>query len=235
MFIILGLTAGAAYMAVNPSSQVYGKVYVKGFPGEEKAIALSFDDGPNEPYTSEVLKILDENGVKATFFLIGENAEFYSETVKRIVRAGHIIGNHTYSHTYRLPFEGFAAIRKEIDQTEEVLYRLTGLRTDLFRPPHGLRTPWFIKDVKELNYKVITWTDMTNDYNGKTLPEDIVRRILSKAKPGGIIDLHDGKDTVHGVDRSNTVKALPIIIARLKEEGYTFVTLPDLLRIAPYK
>ena len=155
--------------------------------------------------------------------------------MKNIVRAGHVIGNHTYRHTYRLPFEGFVAIRKEIDLTEETIFRLTGLRTDLFRPPHGLRTPWFIKDVKELNYKVITWTDMTNDYDGRTTPAEIVSRIVAKARPGGIIDLHDGKDTHHGVDRSNTVKALPEILARLKSQGYKFVTVSDLLHIAPYK
>jgi peptidoglycan/xylan/chitin deacetylase (PgdA/CDA1 family) len=232
---VLGLMVGAVYLAVSPSSQLCGKVYTGGPRSEEKVIALSFDDGPNEPYTSQVLRILDENGVKATFFLIGQNAEFYPETVREIVQAGHIVGNHTYSHTYRLPFEGLAAVRKEVDRTEESIFRLTGLRTDLFRPPHGLRTPWFIKDIKELNYKVITWTDMTNDYDEKIPHEDIVRRIVAKARPGGIIDLHDGKDTVHGIDRSNTVKALPIIIARLRGEGYRFITLPDLLHVAPYK
>jgi len=235
MLIILGLASGAAYLGVTPSSQLYGKVYTSAPRSGEKVIALTFDDGPNEPYTSRVLEILDESEVKAAFFLIGENAEFYPETVKNIVRAGHVIGNHTYHHTYLLPFEGFPAIQKEIDRTEETLFRLTGLRTDLFRPPHGLRTPWFIADVKKLNYKVITWTDMTNDYDGNTLPGEIVRRIVAKARPGGIIDLHDGRDTQHGVDRSNMVDALPIIIGRLKSEGYKFVTLPDLLRVAPYK
>jgi len=235
LLVVLGLSAGAAYLAVNPSAQLYGRVYTGGLRKGEKVIALSFDDGPNEPYTSQVLRILDENGVKATFFLIGENAEFYPETVRKIARAGHIIGNHTFHHTYRLPLEGFDAIRREIDRTEETIFRLTGLRTDLFRPPHGLRTPWFINDIKGLNYKVITWTDMTNDYNANLMPEEIVRRIVANAHPGGIIDLHDGKNTVHGVDRSNTVRALPIIITRLKSEGYRFITLPDLLHIAPYK
>jgi peptidoglycan/xylan/chitin deacetylase (PgdA/CDA1 family) len=235
LLIVLGLTSSAAYMAVSPSSQVYGKIYSTGPRNGEKVIALSFDDGPNEPYTSQVLKILDKNAVKATFFLIGENAEYYPDSVRKIVRAGHIVGNHSFSHRYRLPLEGFGGIRWEVERTEETIFRLTGLRTDLFRPPHGLRTPWFIKDIKELNYKVITWTDMTNDYDGKTTPEEIVRRIVAKAHPGGIIDLHDGKNTVHGVDRSNTVKALPVIIARLKGEGYRFITLPDLLHITPYK
>ncbi|MGA2362537.1 MAG: glycosyltransferase [Candidatus Aminicenantales bacterium] len=235
ILVLLCLLAGAAYLAFNPSAQTYGKVLTGGPKNGEKVIALTFDDGPNEPYTSEVLDILDHNGIKATFFVIGENAEAYPETIKEIVRDGHIVGNHTYSHSYRLPFEGIIGVKKDIDRTEKVIFGLTGLRTDLFRPPHGLRTPWFVKDLKELHYSVITWTDMTNDYNLKTPPDEIVRRIIAKARPGGIIDLHDGKDVIHGIDRSNTVKALPVIIAELKDEGYRFVTLPELLHIAPYK
>jgi peptidoglycan/xylan/chitin deacetylase (PgdA/CDA1 family) len=233
--LLVGFLGGLTYMAFSPSSQVYGQVYVGGPADREKLIALSFDDGPNEPYTSQVLKILDDNGIKATFFVTGKNAEVFPETVKEIVRRGHILGNHTYSHSYRVPFERFGGIREEVDRTEDIIFGLTGLRTDLFRPPHGLRTPWFIKDIKELNYKVVTWTDMTNDYDLKTSAEEIVRRIISKARPGGIIDLHDGKDLSHGIDRSNMVRALPVIIGRLKNEGYRFVTLPVLLRVAPYK
>jgi peptidoglycan/xylan/chitin deacetylase (PgdA/CDA1 family) len=235
ILVLLGLLGVAAYLAYSPSAQIYGKIMTGGPNNGEKVIALTFDDGPNEPYTSEVLKTLEENGVKATFFLIGANAEAYPETVKEIVRDGHIVGNHTYRHSFRLPFEGISGIRKDIDRTEDIIFGLTGLRTDLFRPPHGLRTPWFVKDLKELHYSVITWTDMTNDYNLKTPPDEIVRRIIGKARPGGIVDLHDGKDLIHGIDRSNTVKALPIIIGKLREQGYRFVTLPELLHIAPYK
>jgi len=232
---LLALLGGAVYLAFSPSAQTYGKVLTGGSKNGEKVIALTFDDGPNEPYTSEVLKVLDDNGIKATFFVIGENAEAYPETIKEIVRDGHIVGNHTYSHSYRLPFEGIVGVEKDIDRTEKVIFGLTGLRTDLFRPPHGLRTPWFVEDLKKLRYSVITWTDMTNDYNLNTPAEEIVRRIIGKARPGGIIDLHDGKGVIHGIDRSNTVHALPVIIAKLKDEGYRFVTLPELLHIAPYK
>jgi len=235
ILFLLGLLGGAAYLAYSPSSQIYGRVLTGGPKNGEKVIALTFDDGPNEPYTSQVLKILKENGVQATFFVIGKNAEAYPETVREIVRAGHVVGNHTYRHSYLLPFGRFNGIQKDIDRTEDIVFGLTGHRTDLFRPPHGLRTPWFVKDLKELHYSVITWSDMTTDYSAKTSSAGIVRRILRKARPGGIIDLHDGKDVVHGIDRSNMVRALPVIIQRLKSEGYRFVTLPDLLHIAPYK
>ncbi len=232
---VLGLAALAVYFAVDPSSQIYGAVIARGAQRQEKVVALSFDDGPDEPYTSEILAILEQNGIKATFFLIGANAEAFPETVAKIARAGHVLANHTYRHTYFLPFRSSGPVRAEVDRTENVIFGLTGRRTCLFRPPHGLRTPWYIHDVKELHYRVVTWTDMTDDYRPGTEPGDIVRRIVAKAVPGGIIDLHDGRDTVHGVDRSNMVKALPAIIARLKEKGYSFETVPELLHVSSYK
>jgi len=227
--------AGLVFFAFEPSSHIYGKVYSKGPAPSAKVIALSFDDGPNGPYTSEILRILDENAIKAAFFLIGKNAEKYPDTVREIVRRGHTIGNHTYSHSFRLPLQGNRLIQKDVGRAEEILFDLTGLRTGLFRPPHGLRTPWFIKDLKKLNYKVITWSNMTDDYNPKKSPHRIARRIVRHAQPGGIINLHDGKNLVHGIDRSNTVEALPLIIHQLRNKGYKFVALPDLLQVDAYK
>lgn len=233
--ILLGLASMAVYFAVNPASQVFGAVAARGAQRQEKVVALSFDDGPDEPYTSEILAILGENRIKATFFVIGANAEAYPETVGKIARAGHVLANHTYRHSYLLPFQSAGPVRDEVDRTEDIIFGLTGLRTCLFRPPHGLRTPWYIHSVKDLHYRVVTWTDMTNDYSPGTKPEEIVRRIVARAHPGDIIDLHDGRDTIHGVDRSNTVKALPAIIDGLKKRGYSFETVPELLHVPAYK
>jgi peptidoglycan/xylan/chitin deacetylase (PgdA/CDA1 family) len=235
LFVFLSILSGGVYLAFSPSSMIYGMVYNGAKGCRDKVIALTFDDGPNEPTTSQVLKILDDHGVKATFFVIGENAATYPDSIKKIVRDGHIIGNHTYTHSYRLPFQGFRQVRASIIRTEDTIFHLTGLRTELFRPPHGLRTPWFIRDIKRLNYTVVTWSDMTNDYAANATTGEIVSRIVHKARPGSIIDLHDGKDEFHGIDRGNMVRALPTIIERLKDEGYRFVTLPELLHTAPYK
>lgn len=218
-----------------PTSQFYGKVFSAGLDRHAKEIALTFDDGPDEPYTSEVLKILDDYHIKATFFIIGENAEFYPASVKEIVSHGNIVANHSYSHSYRLPLESKTAIQKDLGKTEDIIFSLTGLRTRLFRPPHGLRTPWFLKDIDDMQYSVVTWNDMTDDYDLDQSPQKISDKVIKEAKPGGIIVLHDGKELKHGVNRSNTVFALPIIIDELKKEGYTFVTLPDLLKVSPYK
>lgn len=232
---LLFVMSALIFFAYDPTSQFYGRVYSAGLIRREKVVALSFDDGPNEPYTSEVLKILDENSVKATFFVTGKNAEYYPGTVKEIVRRGHVIANHSYSHSYRLPFETSRKIQQDVTKTENIICGLTGLRTGLFRPPHGLRTPWFLKAVKGLNYNIITWSDMTDDYDPDDSPQEISKDIIKNARPGGIIDLHDGKNLNHGIDRSNMVKALPMIIGQLKKEGYSFVTLPDLLQINSYK
>jgi len=232
---ILIVPIALVFYAFNPASQIYGKVYSAGFDRKEKVIALTFDDGPDEPYTSEVLKILDDYHIKATFFVIGKNAEYYPSTVKEIIKHGHIIGNHSYSHSYRLPFESKNKIQEDVLKTENIIYRLTGRKTGLYRPPHGLRTPWFLKDVQGMHYSIITWNDMTDDYDSAEDSEEIAQAIIKKACADGIIDLHDGKDSSHGINRSNTVKALPLILTQLKKEGYSFVTLPDLLQISAYK
>ncbi len=228
------MTALLTTLAFYPTSQAYGKVWYASPAPDRKEVALTFDDGPNEPYTSEVLRILDEHHIRATFFLIGENAEFFPGAVRDIVGHGNVIGNHSWDHSFRLPFRREAATRSEVRQTEDVLFDLTGLRTRLFRPPHGLRTPWFLGDIRAMRYSVITWNDMTDDYDASESPEAIARRVIRKASPGGIITLHDGKNLGHGVDRSNTIRALPRIIDALRKQGYTFVTVPELLGIEPY-
>lgn len=228
------MTALLTTLAFYPTSQAYGKVWYANPAPDRKEVALTFDDGPNEPYTSEVLRILEEHRIRATFFLIGENAAFFPGAVQDIVRHGNVIANHSWHHSFRLPFERESATRSELMRTEDVLFDLTGLRTRLFRPPHGLRTPWFLSDIRDLHYSVVTWNDMTDDYDASESPEAIAKAVIRKASPGGIITLHDGKNLGHGVDRSNTIRALPRIIDALQEQGYTFVTVPELLGIPPY-
>ncbi len=230
--LVAGILLGLAF---DPTSQFYGKVYCSSLDHQAKKIALTFDDGPNEPYTSEVLKILDKYHIKATFFLIGENAESYPASVRKIISHGNILGNHSFRHSYRLPFQSKAAVENNVKETEDIIYSISGLRTRLFRPPHGLRTPWYLKEIGKMGYSCITWNDMTDDYDLADSPQEISDAIIKGAKPGGIIVLHDGKNLNHGVNRSNTVAALPIIIGALQKQGYTFVTLPDLLRIKPYE
>jgi peptidoglycan/xylan/chitin deacetylase (PgdA/CDA1 family)/GT2 family glycosyltransferase len=216
------------YHGVNPHSRFYGKVLSNGNRNHLR-IALTFDDGPNEPYTSHVLSILEQYRTKATFFVIGQNARRYPETCRRIVTAGNAIGNHSYYHQKSLCLRRGKAVAHDIELARQAIYECTGLEPKLFRPPHGFRTPWLMRTVRHLGYTVVTWDNMTSDWKAEKSGEEIVRTIIQRAKPGGVIVLHDGRDTRLSYDRSHMLQALPFVIEALIERGFDFVTIPELL------
>ncbi|MGB8707461.1 MAG: polysaccharide deacetylase family protein [Dehalococcoidia bacterium] len=222
-----------AYGYFIPTSPVFGKVYYKGTE-PEKVVALTFDDGPNEPYTSEVLDILDEYNVKATFFVVGENVELYPETAKRIVAEGHILGNHSYSHNANHALTEYGA--KDLVVAEKAIYDTVGVKPHLYRPPHGKKTPWELDAVREQGMIEVTWSVSTGELNTHSY-EKVADRIVDETHRGEIILLHDGYGTSHNcsqADKSLTVEALPLIIEKLQAEGYTFVTVPELLDVPAY-
>ncbi len=188
---------------------------------KEKVIALTFDDGPWPRTTLQVLKILDNNNIKATFFWIGQNVKAYPQIAREVVANGHAIGNHTWHHSYRSMDEPMAA--HEIEDTTKLIYMTTGVKTSVFRPPGGLLNNGVADYAKKKNYVMVMWSVDSMDYNRLT-PKQLVNNVLRKAQPGGIVLMHDG-----GGDRPATVEALPQIIAQLKEQGYSFVTVPELL------
>lgn len=227
------------YGYAAPGAQVFGKAHYMSSTSD-KIIALSFDDGPNEPYTSQVLDILNEYGVKATFFVVGKNVELYPETARRIVAEGHVLGNHTYSHNANHAImEGGD---KDIELAQEAIFKVTGVRPHLYRPPNGKKSPWELEYLKSVSLVEVTWGDAANELHddlifGKPMPEEVAKAIVSKARPGGIILLHDGYGTHHGdanSDKSLTVKVLPSIIEGLQKQGYRFVTVPELLNMPAY-
>lgn len=174
------------------------------------SIYLTFDDGPNEPYTSQILNILKIFGAKATFFVCGKNAEYYPALARRIVQEGHGIGNHTFSHSKFLSYTGLWL--REIKQTNKIIFKITGRKTNLFRPPWGRITPWLFLYLKIKNIKIVLWDKAVGDWKNPS-PETIVKRVLEKIKPEDIILLHD---------LPQTVKALPLIIKELKSRGFDF-------------
>lgn len=191
--------------------------------GEEKVIALTFDDGPWEQ-TPEVLGILKEMDVKATFFWIGKNVQTYPEMAKQVVAAGHAIGNHTWDHpTY---YMDRATAAKQIDRTNDYIFETTGVKTSLFRPPAGLLDNGLADYARNSQDVVLLWSVDTRDWQASTSVQMLVNTVLNDAKPGGIVLMHDG-----GGNRWRTVQALPAIIAGLKELGYRFVTVPELLEM----
>jgi peptidoglycan/xylan/chitin deacetylase (PgdA/CDA1 family) len=216
-----------AYGAVNPRSNAFGRTYWNGAT-ERKVVALTFDDGPNEPYTSQVLSILKREHVRATFFLVGCNVRCYPETAARIAMEGHVVANHSDTHPVGFAIKPVRMQRREVDAAEETIHAATGRYPRFFRPPMGLRSPWLMSVLTGDSLVAVTWDDTPLDW--LWLPSSkLVRRALDQAHPGAIILLHDGLNSGHGVDRSQTVLALPEIIKGLRARGYSFCTVPELL------
>ena len=189
----------------------------------EKKIALTFDDGPHGRYTEEILDILDEYGVKATFFVVGSNAEARPAIVKREWESGHEIGNHTYSHPHLSNIEA-DDLYDEMRRTDEVLEGLIGDRPRLFRPPEGIYSQTVSATLERLDYIPILWTVDTEDWKHPKA-EVIAKTVLDHTESGVIILCHD---FVSG--KSNTPAALRIFIPKLLQQGYRFVTVSELLK-----
>lgn len=191
-----------------------------------KLIALTFDDGPWPTTTSQVLDVLKKNNVKATFFVVGKQVQQYPQLLKQIVAGGHALGNHSWSHQYQFFDESAAA--RELDETATLVYKISGIKTFLFRPPGGILNNGLAAYALNKKHAVIMWSADSRDWRyRRDSTQVLIDSVLEEAKPGGIVLLHDG-----GGDRSNTVQALPQLIAQLKKRGYKFVTVPELLEIS---
>ncbi|BAZ08428.1 polysaccharide deacetylase [Calothrix sp. NIES-4071] len=189
----------------------------------EKYIALTFDDGPAAHFTDQIIKILHQNNIKATFFMIGENVKTYPQQAKNVIANGNVIGNHTWHHWYRSMSPQLAA--SEIENTANIIYKTTGAKTTLFPPPGGILDNGVAAYAKNQKDGIIIWSDDSEDWR-RPAASTLVKRVVKQATPGGIILMHDG-----GGNRSNTVAALPQIISTLRQQGYKFVTIPELLQI----
>ena len=225
---ILGIFVGTTYLlnAVLPNNTFYGPVISHSSP-EQKIIALTFDDGPYEPYTSKILDILKEENIKATFFILGYNAEKYPETVKRIVAEGHQIGNHTYSHKDLLKMTR-SEIIEELDTTNKILFKITGQNIYIMRPPFGAKDANVVKTAQERGLNVVNWSVDGKDWLNRGA--DITsKEILNKTKNGDIILMHDGDEIKSEDSREQSVLVIKIIITDLKAQGYEFTTIDKLI------
>ncbi|MEB3282653.1 MAG: polysaccharide deacetylase family protein [Lyngbya sp.] len=190
---------------------------------DEKVIALTFDDGPWPTTTEQILDILRENNIKATFFWVGQALNNFKEIGQKVAADGHVIANHTWNHRYH--YHNHSAAAKEIEDTANLIEELIGVQTTIFRPPGGVEDNGLVNYAFTRDYVNIMWSSDSKDWRSSA--SSIKQNVLSSAKPGRIVLLHDG-----GGNRAETVKALPDIIAELKGQGYRFVTIPELLEIA---
>lgn len=227
LLIILACAAAIGYACMVPASEVFSPVLNRG-PADSSSAVLTFDDGPAPPFTEQVLDILAEHKISATFFLCGKNVERHPEIARRIVREGHTIGNHTYSHPFLLGrSRGFIA--REIDRAQEAIERATGIRPTLFRPPYGARWFGLMPTLKERGLRMVMWSVAGVDWKYQT--QAIIRVTTRKLHSGAVILLHDGHEQppTGGIDQSSTVGALPAIIGAAKKAGLSFVPIEKMM------
>ncbi len=195
-------------------------------PTDKLKIALTFDDGPHATSTPRILELLKRFNIRATFFLVGKHLEKHPGIALKMVSEGHEIGNHTFSHSL-LYASTKNRIRDEIQRTDALLRNIDGVEPRFFRPPAGFFTKQVLDIAEQSGYETVVGDVYPRDPHlpGK---EKIVDRVLQRTGAGSIIILHDGGNA-RRVDRSQTLEALTEIIPRLKDNGFEFLTLSDLL------
>jgi peptidoglycan/xylan/chitin deacetylase (PgdA/CDA1 family) len=219
--------AAAGYQSMAPTGQWYGRTFT-GRPRGSHQIALTYDDGPNDPHTLRLLEVLAKHSIHATFFLIGRYVQQRPDIAREIVQAGHVVGNHTHTHPL-LIFKSETEIRHELSQCRAALQDAVGQHSNLFRPPFGGRRPAVLRIARELGLEPVMWNVTGYDWNAPPAAA-IERKVVKQIRGGDVILLHDGGHKQMGADRSQIVIATDRLIARYKSEGYEFVTVPGMMQ-----
>ncbi|NEW06261.1 polysaccharide deacetylase family protein [Paenibacillus sp. SYP-B3998] len=194
----------------------------------QKAVCLTFDDGPHPVYTPQILQLLKKYKAKATFFLLGCHVQKYPELVKQIIAEGHEVGNHTWSHADVSTLSD-EELLEELEEAEKALWKAGAVKPTLFRPPYGEYNEQTLALVHRLLYRMILWTENkdTKDWNSVGA-DQIVRKALTNVEPGNIVLLHDGSEAAT-CNREQTVQALAVILFELQRDGYRCTTISELL------
>jgi len=226
----LGVAAAASaagYQSMAPTGQWYGRTFT-GLKRASKQIALTYDDGPNDPHTLRLLEVLGRHDVQATFFTIGRYVRQRPDIAREVARAGHVIGNHTFNHPI-LIFESAARTRTELSDCRAALTDAVGEHSNLFRPPFGGRRPATLRIARKLGLETIMWNVTGYDWNAPPAAQ-VEKKVIRKMRGGDVILLHDGGHRAMGADRGQTVIATDNLIRRYKDQGFQFVTVPEMMR-----
>ncbi len=224
--VVAAAVSGVMYYATGvPSSQLFGPSLVRApRNGAGPRLALTFDDGPSES-TPEILDVLAEHRARATFFLLGSNAERLPDVARKVARQGHETGNHSYSHP-RFYLSTPRTIASEIARGQQSLEGVLGKRPSLFRPPYGVRWFGMFPALEQQGLSVVMWSVCGYDWER---PGDwIARHVLRHGGDGDVVLLHDGKTTVPGEHRRETARALRAILPVLAGRGIQAVTVGEL-------
>ena len=208
---------------------MYPELFIASGDSEEKKVALTFDDGPDDIFTPQILDVLKEKNVKATFFVIGKRAEGYPKVMRRIVDESHLVGNHTWSHPNIMKIS-LEDAKQEVLKTEKLLKSYcddSADRIKIFRSPYGSIDPERVEFISNIGYKIIAWNVDSLDWKGLSA-EEVKTNVLENVTEGSIILQHSAGG--EGEDLSGSVEALPEIIDVLKKEGFEFVTIDEILK-----
>jgi peptidoglycan/xylan/chitin deacetylase (PgdA/CDA1 family) len=219
--------ATAGYQSMGPTAQWYGRTFI-GLPRNAKEIALTYDDGPNDPHTFHLLDVLAKHNVHATFFMIGRYAEKRPDIAQQVMKAGHAIGNHTFTHP-ALALQPAVKVRAELADGSQALNNAIGAHSNLFRPPFGSRRPVVLRIARELGLLPVMWNVTGYDWSAKSA-ESIEKNVARQVRGGDVLLLHDGGHLQFGTDRSFSVQATDRMIALYKSEGREFVTIPEMMK-----
>lgn len=224
---VISLVLGGVLLllAVLPGNSFYGPVLTH-VNTKDKVIALTFDDGPYPPYTQELLSVLKEKQIPATFFLVGENAAKHPELVKQLKIQGHEIALHANIHQDLLKLNG-KQLLENISTGKNTLETISGTKIKYMRPPHGFKDWAVMNAIQDAGLQTVNWSIIPRDWTNPGAAV-IADRVIKDAKPGAIVLLHDGDSPKGIASREQTIKAAAVIIDELRKEGYAFVTISEL-------
>ncbi|HPS62767.1 MAG TPA: polysaccharide deacetylase family protein [Bacteroidales bacterium] len=224
LFVILAWLSVSVAMSFLPCSGFYLPVICRGTAGARE-VAVTFDDGPSAGFTPGVLEVLARHGAKAAFFCTGQNLQKNRLLGERIAGEGHIIGNHSWSHSFRFDLFSFHRIQIELERTDEQVMAITGKRPLLFRPPFGVINPTLAKALSRDPRHTVCWNIRSFDTLRRD-PGKVTGRILRKLKPGSVILLHDHTPYVQNhLDR---------LLDGIRDAGFAIVPLDKLIDVNAY-
>ena len=223
---IVGFLGFLGWATLSYNAPVFGRMPWR-VQTNQKLIALTFDDGPNQPFTGQIADIIESHGGKATFFIVGKNSERFPGTVHEMAQRGHQIGAHSYRHAFHRYIVD-PLYKEEISRTKAVLKK-EGVTTDSYRFPWLFRTPWLIASVKKAGYRMPISGQFSHAFEPFQInASKIIAHTLKIARPGAIIIFHDGYNA-QAADRTQTVEAVRQVTKQLARQGYQFVTVNELL------
>ncbi len=230
--LIVGIALLMA-VAVHPNTKLWAPTVWRA-PRPVDAVALTFDDGPDPTSTLRIAEILAERGVPAAFFVVGERVRRHPELVRRLHEAGHLVCNHSDTHAHTFHLSLWSRLRQELTACNEAIASVVGREPTLFRSPQGIRNPALGDVLRELGMTAVGWQARGLDSRSDDAAA-IERRVVERARAGGVLMLHDGTGLGGRADRNATIAALPRIVDGLRARGLRLVRLDELLGLEPYR